>query len=89
VTSVTFSDDPNIQPSPRPRPLADTVLFNGVGEWNGAENYTYEVSARDEGEPGRHRESIRITITSPANVVVAQVEGELTGGNVQSVRIRH
>lgn len=89
VLSVTFSDDPNTEPGQKPRPMADTVLFNGIGEWNGEGNHTYEVSARDEGEPGRHRESIRITIISPANTIVAQLEGELTGGNIQSTRIRH
>jgi hypothetical protein len=89
VTSVTFSDDPNIEPGRRRGPMADTVLFNGIGEWNSEPNYTYEVSARDEGEPGRHRESIRMTITSPSGAVVVQAQGDLAGGNIRSGRIRH
>jgi hypothetical protein len=89
VTSVTFSDDPAIRPGRAAHPQIDTVLFNGLGEWNGAAGYTFEVSARDEGEPGRHRESIRLSITSPTGTVVAHASGEIDGGNIQSLRIAH
>jgi hypothetical protein len=89
VGFVAFSDDPSYRPGRPRRPQVDTVLFSGVGMWNGASGYGYEVFAADQGEPGRHRESVRITIRDAAGVVVAHVDGVLSGGNVQSVRIRH
>jgi hypothetical protein len=87
VDFIAFSDDPAIRPGRQRRPHVDTVLFGGVGEWNGAGGYRYEVFAQDEGEPGRHRESIRVTIMTAAGQVVASFEGELDGGNVQSRRL--
>ena len=89
MTSIVFSDDPTIRPGRAPKPQIDTVLFEGLGTWNGQNGYRYQVFAQDSGEPGRHRESIRITIWSPAGQVVASFEGELEGGNIQSKRIKH
>jgi hypothetical protein len=89
IAFVAFSDDPTHRPGRRRRPQVDTVLFSGTGTWNGDENYRFEVFASDEGEPGRHRESVRVTIWSPSGAAVAHVEGTLDGGNVQSRRIRH
>lgn len=89
VSSVTFSDDPTDRPGRAKRPQVDTVLFSGVGSWNGAAGYSYEVFAQDAGEPGRHRESIRITIRNSSGAIVASVDGVLTEGNVQSFRIKH
>ena len=89
VTFIAFSDDPTIRPGRPQRTQIDTVLFSGVGEWNGRAGYRYEAFAQDGGEPGRHRESIRVTIWSPAGAVVASFDGVLDGGNIQSVRIRH
>lgn len=89
VTFVRFSDDPTIRPGRKARPQVDSVHFGGTGEWNGIAGYRYEVLAQDAGEPGRHRETIQVTVWSPSNVVMASFEGELDGGNIQSVRIRH
>ena len=89
VAFVAFSDDPTRRPGRRQRPQIDTVTLSGTGSWNGQAGYRYEVRAADEGEPGRHRESVTIVVTSPSGTVVATVSGTLTGGNVQSRRIRH
>jgi hypothetical protein len=89
VDFVAFSDDPAFMPGHPPRPNVDTVLFSGSGRWNGEAGYSYEVFAEDRGEPGRHRESVRLTIRKPNGTVVAHVEGEIDGGNVQSSRVRH
>ena len=89
VDFMAFSDDPSIRPGQPRRPHVDTVTFSGTGEWNGHRNYRYEVFAQDAGEPGRHRESIRVRIYSPTGVLVAAFEGELDGGNIRSTRIRH
>jgi len=89
VDAVAFSDDPTVRPGYSSRPQVDTVLFSGTGEWNGRPGYHYDVLAVDQGEPGRHHESIRIDITAPSGTVVAHVDGLLSGGNVQSVRISH
>lgn len=89
VTAIVFSDDPTITPGRPRRPQVDTVVFSGTGEWNGAPGYTYEVRAQDAGEPGRHRESIRMVIRSPQGAVVVSFDDALDGGNIQSLRLRH
>jgi hypothetical protein len=91
VTFVAFSDDPSIRPGKgkKARPQIDTVRFSGVGVWNGQAGYTFEVLATDQGEGRRHSESIAIVIRDASGQAVAEVSGELDGGNVQSKRIRH
>lgn len=89
VDFIAFSDDPTIRPGRNRKPQIDTVTFSGVGEWNGKRGYRYEAWAQDAGEPGRHRESIRVTIYSPTGQKVAEFEGDLDGGNIRSSRIRH
>jgi hypothetical protein len=70
VDSVTFTEDA-------------TVLFTGVGRWNGAAGYRYEVSAINKGKSNRrHRDIVRVTITAPGGAVVAHVDGALSGGDV-------
>lgn len=87
ITFIAFSDDPTYRPGRKRKPQVDTVRFSGTGSWNGAKGYRFEVTAADEGEPGRHRESVTITVWSPSGAIAAQVAGELSGGNVQSLRI--
>jgi hypothetical protein len=87
IDFIAFSDDPTHRPGRPRRPQVDAVRFSGAGSWKGASGYRFEVLASDEGEPGRHRESISITVWDPSGAVVAHVEGELDGGNVQSRRI--
>jgi hypothetical protein len=60
------------------------VVFSGVGRWNGAAGFRYEMRAADHGEPGRHRDRLRMTITAPGGSVVAQAEGVLDGGNIHA-----
>jgi hypothetical protein len=103
VTAAVFSDDPMLEPGPRPlaterRPgrrigddpgvVVDTVVFRGVGRWNGAPGYTFHARASDGGEPGRGRDGFALTVTAPDGSVVARVDGRLAGGNVQSRRLR-
>ena len=87
VTFIAFSYDRTIRPGRSRKPQIDTVRFSGIGEWNGKKGSLFEVLAADEGEPGRHRESVSIVVRSASGAVVAQVDGELSGGNVQSRRI--
>ena len=89
VDFISFSDDPTIRPGHSHRPQVDTVLFSGVGEWNGHRGYRYEVFAQDSHDERRHRESIRVTIWDSNGAVVASFDGELDGGSIRSVRIRH
>ena len=53
VTSVAFSDDAGFAPGHHSQPTVDTVVFAGIGEWNGQPGYRYELRAQDRGEPGR------------------------------------
>jgi hypothetical protein len=89
ITFVAFSDDPTFRPGRPPRPNIDTVLFAGTGEWNGQSGYRFEARATDQGEPGRHRETFAITVWNASGQIVATADGELAGGNVQSVRVKH
>ncbi len=68
IDAVTFSQD-------------STVLFTGTGRWNGAAGYRYEVSAINKGKS--NRDVVRIVIKASRGAVVAQVDGILSGGDVQ------
>jgi len=89
VTSITFSDAPGTSPGKRPPSGIDTVVFAGTGDWNGASGHTYEVTASDQGEPGRGRDRFTITIRAPGGAVVATFGGTLSGGNIQARKGRH
>ena len=84
VTNITFSDAPGTSPGRRPPSGVDTVMFAGTGDWNGVSGHTYEVTASDNGEPGRGRDRFTITIRAPGGNVVATFGGTLSGGNIQS-----
>jgi hypothetical protein len=85
TTAVAFSDDPNIRPA---LARADSVVFSGVGRWNGIPGYRYAVEATELAGPGRRRETVRITIVDAAGATVASVSGELFAGAIRSVRIQ-
>jgi predicted extracellular nuclease len=85
VTGVQMSDAPGYTPS-RTKTGVDTVVFSGVGDWNGAPGYRYEIAAADRGEPGRGRDTFSLTIFSPTGAVVETVSGLLRDGNVRSLR---
>ena len=86
--SVAFSDDPSVTPGRGLQPQVDTVLFSGTGEWNGRSGYRYQVCAVDRGDLGFQRDSLRLTITSPSGTVVAQFSGVISGGFIESERVR-
>jgi len=87
IESVSFWDDPGFTPGHRPTPSTDSVVFTGIGCWNGVRGYTFEARAADEGEPGRGRDTFAITVRDPEGVVVAFVNGVLSEGNIQSERV--
>jgi len=85
---IAFSDDPTVRPGRSHRPQVDTVLFSGQGDWNGQGGYRYEVFAVDQGDFYHRNDSVRITIKAPNGSVVANVNGTLTSGFVESARLR-
>ena len=86
--NVVFSDDPRFRPGFGPRPTVDTVRLSGTGKWNGRSGYTYEASATDQGEPGRHRDTFSIVVKDTRGRVVGAFSGVLEAGNIQSTRLR-
>src|SRR5262249_38648988 len=86
VTSVSFFNVPGVSPGRKPASGIDTVSFAGVGRWNGRSGYTFDAVATDAGEPGRGRDSFRITVRDGAGQVVASVDARITDGNIQSLR---
>ncbi|MBI4489692.1 MAG: DUF11 domain-containing protein [Deltaproteobacteria bacterium] len=88
ITGLLFSDAPGITPGPRPPPSVDTVEFSGTGRWNGRSGFTFEARGTDAGEPGRGRDSFAITVRDEAGSIVASVSGNLSGGNIQSLKVR-
>jgi uncharacterized repeat protein (TIGR01451 family) len=90
IDAINFWDDPAFSSGRwnRPRPEADSAVFAGVGEWNGASGYSFEARASDEGEPGRGRDHFTITIRDNHGIVVASVDGVLSNGNIQSERLK-
>jgi hypothetical protein len=87
IDEVTFSDDPAFPPGRGLEAVVDTVRFRGVGKWNGSGGYTFEASATDGGEPGRHRDTFWLVIKDAHGNVVNDVSGSLEGGNIQSMRL--
>jgi hypothetical protein len=89
VTSVTFSDDPDILPgrgrAPRRNPLVDTVKITGTGYWNGVAA-VFEATVTDAGEPGARRDTLDLTVRV-AGKTVARLTGPIDRGNVQSNRL--
>jgi uncharacterized repeat protein (TIGR01451 family)/uncharacterized delta-60 repeat protein len=86
VTSVLFSDDPASRPGGRLE--TDTATFAGAGRWDGTDGFTYEARAVDAGEPGRGRDQLSVTVRDRDGRVVASFGGALSGGNIQSLRLR-
>jgi hypothetical protein len=81
---VAFGDDPSVR-SKRGVQI-DSVSFSGVGEWNGRRGYRYAAQAMDAGNSGR-QDTFQATITAPDGTVVARVNGTLSRGNIQSLRL--
>ncbi len=91
MKQVTFSDDPGFRPgrgSNALKPTVDSVTLTGTGVWNEKPGYTFEAAATDQGEPGRGRDTFSIVIRDPTGATVASADGTLTGGNIQSSRVR-
>ncbi len=88
VTGAVFSDDPDFRPGRGHQPDIDSVIFTGSGKWNGRSGYSFEARASDQGESGRHRDTFSLVVKDAAGVVVADIDGDLDGGNIQSTRIR-
>jgi hypothetical protein len=86
IDSVAFSDDPSVVPGRGAQ--VDTVLFSGSGEWNGRPGYRFQVCAADRGDLGFQRDSLRLTITSPGGTVMAEFSGVISGGYIESERLR-
>jgi len=87
ATRAVFFNVGDVSPGPKPASGIDTVLFSGVGRWNGAGGYTFEARATDAGEPGRGVDRFAITIRDAAGRIVASIDDALDDGNIESVHI--
>jgi hypothetical protein len=85
---VAFSDDPTVRPGRGYRPQVDTVLFSGTGYWNGHSGYRYEVFAVDGGDYYHRNDTLRFCVKAPNGAVVANFNGQLSSGFVESSRLR-
>ena len=86
VEAASFSNAEGDTPGPALTGAVDTVMFSGVGWWNGKPGYRFQVTANDRGEPGVGRDAFSWVVTSPAGEVVESAGGVLRGGNIQSLR---
>jgi hypothetical protein len=78
ATSVTFSrftNDPSLLPGLNQTGVMDTVVFAGLGSWNGTHGYRFEAKATDQGEHGLIRDTFEVTITAPDGTVSALSAG--------------
>lgn len=85
IADVTFFDDPALDSGNRGHrsgARAETVRFSGAGAWNGRSGYTFDVVAIDAGESGVHRDMFSLRVRDEQGHVVADVNGDLGGGNV-------
>jgi hypothetical protein len=87
LTGVTFSDTLPVTPGRRAESRPDTVTIYGLGRWNSGSGYTFEATATDAGEPGRRRDTFRMIVRDSSGRVVASVAGDLTSGNIESLRL--
>jgi hypothetical protein len=88
ITAATFFNVPSVSPGPRPPSGVDTVMFAGIGLWNGRSGYSFEAIATDAGEPGRLRDAFAITVRDAGGRIVASVNAPISGGNIESLRIQ-
>ena len=64
----------------------DSVVFSGLGSWNGVDGYRFTVSAADKGEPGRGQDTFEMNVFGPRGNLVKSIQGVLVNGNIQSIR---
>ncbi len=86
VDEVSFSNAEGHAPRQGPASGVDTVIFSGVGWWNGHPGYHFRVTASDRGEPGAGTDTFALVVTAPTGEVVESASGVLRGGNIQSLR---
>ena len=87
VDYVSFSNAEGYTPGQTPASGVDTVMFSGVGSWNGRQGYSFRVTASDRGEPGVNNDTFTIVVTlTETGAVVESSSGVLRGGNIQSLR---
>ncbi|MEP6783938.1 MAG: HYR domain-containing protein, partial [Acidobacteriota bacterium] len=86
VTSVALSNNAGYKPGYFSRSGVDTVVFSGLGVWNGRAGYRFEITASDRGEPGPRNDTFSLRLYSPTGELVETVSGTLRDGNVQSLR---
>jgi HYR domain len=94
VETVTLTNNPSFSAEPldsimhQAEPPADTVVFTGIGWWQGRPGYLFEATAEDHGEPGRGHDRITVVVRDARGTVVLSVTGLLNYGNIQSVPAR-
>ena len=82
LTSVACTDDPALNPLPRPAPF-DTYMGTGVGTLNGVPGATIVFTFTDDGEPGTS-DFADISITPPGGGTPITASGLLRFGNHQA-----
>jgi hypothetical protein len=88
ITMMSFFNVAGVSPGRQPWSGVDTVSFSGRGRWNDRTGFTFDAIATDAGEPGRGHDRFALTVRDGAGQVVATVDATVTGGNIQSLRIR-
>jgi predicted extracellular nuclease len=86
ATDVQFSNADGFSPGRKPRSGVDSVVFSGLGSWNGVDGYRFTVSAADKGEPGRGQDTFEMNVFGPRGNLVKSIQGVLVNGNIQSIR---
>jgi hypothetical protein len=85
VTGAVFTNSPAYNAGAGPANGVDTVVFSGVGWWNGRGGHTFEITASDRGEPGRGLDTFTVVVKRNGRVVDSAT-GTLHKGNIQSRR---
>ena len=88
IASVVFSDNPAFSAGGHGKiPLADSVTFSGIGNFDGEAGYNFTVTATDQGQPGVGKDTFLLTVTDSSNNVVFSESGTLNAGDINSSRI--
>jgi hypothetical protein len=83
VTERKCSDDPTISPTPPPASF-DTIKGKGTGIYNGKPG-TVEFEFTDAGEPGAHKDHLKLVIKDSYGHVVLNVDEKIDCGNQQAI----
>jgi hypothetical protein len=93
IDVIVFWNNPDFAPGRKSEPTVDTVSFKGTMEWKEGKvtkACTFTANATDYGEPGKKsHELFGVTVNCSGGPSVILPTTSISGGNIQSRRLKH